>query len=57
MCAGKNIPEMSVDKLKTAFKNDTSLKILDVRTPAELKEPLGKIEGVINSQFKNWKAE
>jgi len=28
--------------------NDTSFVILDVRTPEELKGPLGKIEGVIN---------
>lgn len=28
--------------------NDTSVVILDVRTPAELKGPLGQLDGVIN---------
>jgi len=30
------------------MKNDSTLIILDVRTPVELIGPLGKIEGVIN---------
>lgn len=48
-CAqNKNIPEMSVDELKEAMNKDSSLVILDVRTPEELKGPLGKINGVIN---------
>lgn len=39
---------MTVTELKEAMQNDTSLVILDVRTPEELKGPLGKIEGVVN---------
>ena len=44
----KALPEMSVKQLKTAIKNDTSLVILDVRTPQELEGPLGQIDGVVN---------
>jgi rhodanese-related sulfurtransferase len=44
----KNIRDMSVDELKIAIKNDSSLVILDVRNPEELDGPLGKINGVVN---------
>ena len=48
-CAQKD-PEttMSVAELKEQLKTDSSLVVLDVRTPAELKSSLGKIDGVIN---------
>ncbi len=39
---------MTVQDLKKLMKNDSTLIILDVRTPAELVGPLGKIENVIN---------
>jgi rhodanese-related sulfurtransferase len=39
---------MTVAEFKEAIKTDTNLVILDVRTPAELEGPLGKIDGVIN---------
>lgn len=39
---------ITVADLKNAMQNDTTLVILDVRTPEELTGPLGKIDGVIN---------
>jgi rhodanese-related sulfurtransferase len=42
------IKNITVKELKQQIKNDSSLVILDVRTPAELTGPLGKIDGVIN---------
>lgn len=39
---------MTVQDLKKLMKDDSTLVILDVRTPAELVGPLGKIENVIN---------
>lgn len=48
-CAQKqDIPSMSVDDLAAKMKTDSSLIILDVRTPQELVGPLGHIEGVVN---------
>ncbi len=48
-CAQKD-PEttMSVAELKEQLQTDSSLILLDVRTPAELESSLGKIDGVIN---------
>jgi rhodanese-related sulfurtransferase len=48
-CAQKD-PEatMSVTQLKEQLQTDSSLILLDVRTPAELESSLGKIDGVIN---------
>ena len=48
-CAQKD-PEttMSVTQLKEQLQTDSSLVVLDVRTPAELESSLGKIDGVIN---------
>jgi len=40
--------EMSVEELSEAMVSDSLLIILDVRTPGELKESLGQIEGVVN---------
>lgn len=39
---------MSITDLKKLMKEDSTLVILDVRTPAELAGPLGKIENIIN---------
>lgn len=39
--------KMTTTELKNRL-NDTSLVVLDVRTPEELQGPLGKIDGVIN---------
>lgn len=39
---------MSVQELLILMKSDSTLVILDVRTPAELFGPLGKIDKVIN---------
>lgn len=39
---------ITVEQLKLQMKSDSALVILDVRTPAELVGPLGKIERVIN---------
>lgn len=39
---------MSVTELKEKLPTDTTLVLLDVRTPQELVGPLGKIDGVIN---------
>lgn len=48
-CSAQESKEsMTVSELKDAMKKDTSLVILDVRTPQELAGPLGKIDGVVN---------
>lgn len=39
---------ISVEELQKQMKEDSTLVVLDVRTPQELVGPLGKIEGVIN---------
>lgn len=39
---------ITVQDLKKLMKDDSTLVILDVRTPAELVGPLGKIDNVIN---------
>ncbi len=39
---------MDVSELKERMKSDTSLIVLDVRTPEELVGPLGHLNGVIN---------
>ena len=39
---------ITVQDLKQIMKQDSSLVILDVRTPPELVGPLGKIDNVIN---------
>ncbi len=39
---------ITVKQLKQELKTDSSVVILDVRTPQELSGPLGKIDGVIN---------
>lgn len=40
--------DITVQELKDKMKTDTSLVVLDVRTPEELTGPLGKIDGAIN---------
>lgn len=39
---------ISIEQFKEKIKNDSSVVILDVRTPQELSGPLGKLDGVIN---------
>lgn len=41
-------PVMSVEEMKKKADAESSFIILDVRTPEELKGPLGQIDGVIN---------
>ncbi len=45
----EEFPEkIKIDKLIELMTTDSALIILDVRTPAELTDPLGQIENVIN---------
>ncbi len=39
---------ITVEELQKQMKEDSTLVVLDVRTPQELVGPLGKIDGVIN---------
>jgi len=39
---------ISIDELKGRINSDSTLVILDVRTPEELAGPLGKLDNVIN---------
>jgi rhodanese-related sulfurtransferase len=39
---------MSVAELKEKLQSDSTIVLLDVRTPAELESSLGKIDGVMN---------
>lgn len=39
---------MSIEEFKNILQSDSSIVVLDVRTPQELEGPLGKIDGVIN---------
>lgn len=48
-CAQKDPSQViSIDEFKNKLQNDSSIVVLDVRTPQELEGPLGKIDGVIN---------
>lgn len=50
-CQQNSLPpelNITVNELKQEMVSDSSLIILDVRTPEELVGKLGKIEGVIN---------
>ena len=47
-CAQSTVKSISVSQLRDDMKSDSSLVVLDVRTPQELSGPLGKIDGVIN---------
>jgi rhodanese-related sulfurtransferase len=42
------VKSITVSQLRSEMKSDSSLIVLDVRTPPELSGPLGKIDGVIN---------
>lgn len=42
------VPSINVDEFIKLIEKDSSLIILDVRTPAELAGPLGKIQRAIN---------
>ncbi len=44
----EEIVNVTVQDLKTAMDKDSNFVVLDVRTPPELKGPLGQIDGVIN---------
>ena len=44
----QEVPSIVVNELVQRMESDSSLVILDVRTPQELVGPLGKIDGVIN---------
>jgi len=39
---------ITINQFKEKIKNDSSLVILDVRTPQELSGPLGHLNGIIN---------
>lgn len=47
-CAQDRSESISVNELNNEIKTDSTLVILDVRTPEELKGQLGYIDGVIN---------
>lgn len=48
-CAqSENMKEYSPEEFHKILKSDTSLVVLDVRTPPELTGPLGKIDKAIN---------
>ncbi len=48
-CAQRpNVPSVSIEEFIENMNSDSSLVILDVRTPQELESSLGKIESVIN---------
>ena len=47
---------MSINDFKDKLKSDTSLVVLDVRTPAELTGDLGKIAKAVN-RCRNWNHE
>lgn len=44
----ENTNSLTNDEFKNLLNSDSTLIILDVRTPAELDGPLGKVENVIN---------
>lgn len=44
----KSEDEITVEEFRQLQESDSSLVVLDVRTPPELEGPLGKIDGVIN---------
>jgi len=39
---------MSITELKERLQSDSTIILLDVRTPSELESSLGKIDGIIN---------
>lgn len=43
-----DVPSINIDEFINLIEKDSSVIILDVRTPAELAGPLGKIEKAIN---------
>jgi rhodanese-related sulfurtransferase len=46
--SNNEVPSVSIDEFINLLDKDSSLIVLDVRTPAELKGPLGKIDKSIN---------
>ena len=47
-CAQQGFKSMTVEQLQKRIASDSTLVVLDVRTPQELKGPLGQIAGVVN---------
>lgn len=52
-CAQQNFKSISVEQLQKNIAADSTLVILDVRTPQELKGPMGHIKGVVNIPVQN----
>ncbi len=52
-CAQQSYKSMSVEQLQKEIAADSTLVVLDVRTPQELKGELGQIKGVINIPVQN----
>lgn len=46
--SNSDVPTVTVDEFISQLSKDSSIIILDVRTPAELQGPLGRIEKAIN---------
>lgn len=46
--SNNEVPSVSIDEFINLLDKDSSLIVLDVRTPAELEGPLGKINKSIN---------
>jgi len=52
-CAQQNFKSITVEQLQKNIATDSTLVVLDVRTPQELKGPLGHIKGVVNIPVQN----
>lgn len=46
--SNSDVPTIAIDEFINIIEKDSSVIILDVRTPAELSGPLGKIDKAIN---------
>jgi len=51
--AQQNFKSITVEQLQKKIATDSTLVVLDVRTPRELKGPLGHIKGVVNIPVQN----
>jgi len=52
-CAQEGFKSITVEQLQKQIASDSTLVVLDVRTPQELNGPLGHIEGVVNIPVQN----
>ncbi len=52
-CAQEGFKSITVEQLQKQIASDSTLVVLDVRTPQELSGPLGQIEGVVNIPVQN----